>query len=50
MCIGLAALAAVLSTVGWVAAMKGMRVTGRVSMCVECRKSAAGDDYVFAND
>jgi hypothetical protein len=35
---------------GKVSTMKGMRITGRVSMCVECHKSAVGGDYVFAND
>lgn len=35
---------------GKVSMMKGMRVTGRVAMCVECHKSAGGGDYVFGND
>lgn len=35
---------------GAVATMKGMRVTGKVGMCIECHRSAAGGDYVFAND
>jgi len=35
---------------GAVSTMKGMRVAGRVNMCVECHKSAGGHDYVFAND
>lgn len=35
---------------GQVSTMQGMRITGRVSMCVECHKSAGGGDYVFAND
>jgi hypothetical protein len=35
---------------GKVSTMRGMRITGRVSMCVECHKSAGGGDYVFAND
>ena len=35
---------------GEVSTMKGMRVAGRVNMCIECHKSAGGGDYVFAND
>lgn len=35
---------------GTVATMKGMRVTGKVGMCIECHRSAAGGDYVFSND
>jgi len=35
---------------GEVSTMNGMRVAGRVNMCIECHKSAGGGDYVFAND
>jgi hypothetical protein len=35
---------------GTVSAMKGMRVTGKVGMCIECHRSAGGSDFVFAND
>lgn len=35
---------------GTVATMNGMRVTGKVGMCTECHRSAAGGDYVFSND
>lgn len=35
---------------GTVSTMNGMRVSGRVNMCIECHKAAGGDDYVFAND
>lgn len=35
---------------GSVSAMKGMRMTGKVGMCIECHSSAGGDDFVFAND
>lgn len=35
---------------GAVSAMKGMRVTGKVGMCIECHSSAGGGDFVFAND
>ena len=32
---------------GTVSAMKGMRVTGKVGMCIDCHRSAGGDDFVF---
>lgn len=35
---------------GTVSAMEGMRVTGKVGMCIDCHRSAGGDDFVFAND
>lgn len=35
---------------GAVATMKGMRVAGKVGMCIECHRSAAGGDFVFSND
>lgn len=35
---------------GAVSKMQGMRVTGKVGMCIECHQSAAGGDFVFAND
>ncbi len=35
---------------GSVSAIKGMRVTGKVGMCIECHRSAGGGDFVFAND
>ena len=35
---------------GTVSAMKGMRLTGKVGMCIECHRSAGGGDFVFAND
>jgi hypothetical protein len=35
---------------GEVSLMGDTPVAGRVGMCVECHESAAGGDYVFAND
>ena len=35
---------------GTVSVMNGKRVTGKVGTCIECHRSAAGDDFVFAND
>jgi hypothetical protein len=35
---------------GSVATMDGMRIAGRVGMCIDCHRSAGGNDFVFAND
>lgn len=35
---------------GRVSAMNNMRVSGRVGMCIDCHRSAEGNDFVFAND
>ncbi len=35
---------------GAVSAMNGMRVAGKVGMCIDCHRSAGGGDFVFAND
>lgn len=35
---------------GQVSQMNGMKVAGKVSMCIECHSSAGGSDYSFSND
>lgn len=35
---------------GEVAVMNGMKLTGKIGMCVQCHKSAEGGDFIFAND
>lgn len=35
---------------GAISTMKGMRVTGKVGMCIDCHRSAGGNEFVFAND
>jgi hypothetical protein len=37
-------------TDGSVSTMKGMRMVGKVNACIECHKTAGGNDFVFAND
>ena len=35
---------------GVLSTMKGMRITGKVGMCIDCHRSAGGGDFVFTND
>lgn len=35
---------------GAVSQMNGMKIAGKVGMCVECHSSAGGNDYSFSND
>ena len=35
---------------GQVSVMKGLALTGKIGMCIQCHKSAEGGDFVFAND
>ncbi|MFG0284023.1 MAG: cytochrome P460 family protein [Phycisphaerales bacterium JB039] len=35
---------------GAIARQAGQLVAGKVQSCIECHETAAGDDYIFAND
>jgi hypothetical protein len=35
---------------GQVSQMKGMPVSGKAGMCIDCHSSAGGNDYLFSND
>lgn len=35
---------------GEVSVMNGMKLAGKIGMCVQCHKSSEGGDFVFAND
>ncbi len=35
---------------GQISKMEGMSISGKVGVCIDCHRSAEGDDFTFAND